>query len=360
MPAVHLLCVLLLLGVLDTAAAHRPSDAYVTLDRSEVPARLRVDLALRDVEREIGLDADGDGTITWGELRGAREPLAGYVSEHIAASAGGEPCVLDDRQLALARHTDGPYAVLGFTVTCTAAALPDALDYGLFFDSDPLHRGLLVVTGPSSAYSAVFSPERRTVALPGQPSAWSTMRDFIAHGVWHIWIGFDHLLFLVVLLLPAVAISGGAGSGALHILKVVTAFTVAHSITLSLAVLGYLALPSGPVEVAIAASIVVAALANLNPRWRRLGWALAFAFGLLHGLGFAGVLTGLGLPAGALTLALVSFNLGVELGQLAVVAAVLPLLYAVRSLPPLARGLVPAGSMAAAAVASFWVLERLA
>ncbi len=358
--AIRLLCALLLLGMLNPAAAHRPSDAYVTLDRSEAPARLRIDVALRDAEREIGLDADGDGAVTWGELRNAREPLTGYISERITASAGGEACTLDHRQLAFARHGDGPYAVLGFTVTCAAGTLPDALDYGLFFTSDPLHRGLLVVNGPAGSYSAVLSPDRPTAALPEQPSVWSTVTDFVAHGVWHIWIGFDHLLFLAVLLLPAVAMAGGLRGGALHILKVVTAFTVAHSITLSLAVLGYISLPSGPVEVAIAASIVVAALANLIPRWRRLGWALAFAFGLLHGLGFAGVLTELGLPGGALAIALVSFNVGVELGQIAVVVAVLPLLYAVQRFPLVSRGLVPAGSMAAAAVASFWVMERIA
>ena len=158
----------------------------------------------------------------------------------------------------------------------------------------------------------------------------------------HIWAGFDHILFLLSLLLPAVLVpsadfrrgvgrrSRASETAFWDVLKVVTAFTVAHSITLSLATLGVVSLPSRLVESAIAASVVLAALNNIRPVVHGGRWIIAFCFGLIHGFGFASVLADLGLPQGSLLLALVAFNLGVELGQLAIVAVFLPLAYALR------------------------------
>ena len=169
--------------------------------------------------------------------------------------------------------------------------------------------------------------------------------DYGKEGVWHIWIGFDHILFLLSLLLPAVLYRQhkfrearweplpGFRPALWEVFKIVTAFTVAHSITLSLATLGVVTLPTRWVESAIAASVVLAALNNIFP-WSLFAgrrWMVAFVFGLIHGFGFASVLADLGLPPGALLLALVGFNLGVEVGQLAIVSAFLPAAYWLRS-----------------------------
>ena len=142
------------------------------------------------------------------------------------------------------------------------------------------------------------------------------------------------------------------------VVSIVTAFTIAHSLTLSLAVLGFITLPSRLIESAIAASVIVAALNNLYPLIEKRLWIVAFVFGLVHGLGFANVLTDLALPKPALAVSLVSFNLGVEAGQLAIVATFLPLAYLSRRswlYPRLALG---AGSLSIAAVASVWLIER--
>jgi len=143
------------------------------------------------------------------------------------------------------------------------------------------------------------------------------------------------------------------------VLKVVTAFTIAHSITLSLAALSVIALPSRLVESTIALSVVLAALNNLKPLVAERRWAVAFAFGLIHGFGFASVLTDLGLPQGALLLALVGFNFGVELGQLAIVCAFLPLAYALRDSWFYRRVVFAGGSAAIALLASVWLTERV-
>ena len=185
-------------------------------------------------------------------------------------------------------------------------------------------------------------------------------------GIWHIWIGFDHILFLVALLLPAVLVrqqrtwspTPSLRAASVDVLKVVTAFTVAHSITLSLAVLGVVSLPARLVESVIAASVVIAALNNLRGTIDRKRWLMAFVFGLVHGFGFASVLADLGLPQGALALALVGFNVGVELGQLAIVAVFLPLAFLLRATSFYRVGVLRLGSLAVALLASWWFVQR--
>jgi hypothetical protein len=144
----------------------------------------------------------------------------------------------------------------------------------------------------------------------------------------------------------------------IEVLKVVTAFTVAHSITLTLAVLGLVSLPSRLVESVIAASVMLAALNNLRGTVARRRWVMAFAFGLVHGFGFASVLADLGLPQGALALALAGFNIGVELGQLAIVAAFLPLAFALRGTAFYRLGVLQLGSAVVALLAAWWLVER--
>ena len=145
---------------------------------------------------------------------------------------------------------------------------------------------------------------------------------------------------------------------AIEVFKVVTAFTLAHSVTLSLAALGVVTLPSRLVESVIAASVVLAALNNLRGTIERRRWVLAFVFGLIHGFGFASVLADLGLPQGALVLALVGFNVGVELGQLAIVAAFLPLAFSLRGTRFYRVGVLTGGSILVALIASWWFIQR--
>jgi hypothetical protein len=199
-----------------------------------------------------------------------------------------------------------------------------------------------------------------------QASSFAQLSSFVIDGIKHIAIGFDHILFLVALLLPAVLVRHGRSwhpavdwrTSLWSVFKIVTAFTVAHSITLSLATLEVVQLPSRLVESLIAASVLATALDNLVPFLPRRRWLVAFVFGLLHGFGFAGVLLDLGLPRATLVLSLFGFNLGVELGQLILVAMVVPLALAARAQRAYARVAVGAGSCAIAFVSLGWFVER--
>jgi HupE/UreJ protein len=348
-------------------AAHKASDGYLTIDHRGAALAVRLDLALRDLDNAIGLDADGDGAITWGELRARHADLAAYAQTRLRISSAGERCTLTVAAHEVDRHTDGAYAVLRLTGQCASEAPVIAVDYRLLFDVDPTHRGLVRYVAPDGgSKSLVLSADTPTASLSSHTSALDQAAAYLAQGAHHIWQGFDHLLFLLSLLLPAVLIwkkgtwapVGSFRSAVIDVAKIVTAFTVAHSITLTLAVIGVVALPSRLVESAIALSVVLAAANNLWPVFRHGRVLAAFGFGLIHGFGFAGALGELGLPDGALALSLASFNVGVELGQLAVVAVFLPLAFAFRATPAYRSVVLKAGSAAIVVVAMLWFVKR--
>lgn len=363
----HLLLALAALLLALNAHAHKPSDSYLTLGVEGNTVSGQWDIALRDLDFAIGLDADGDGAITWGEVRAKQAEIAAYALSRLQLAAEGQSCPLVVKDHLVDEHTDGMYAVLRFSALCPAIRDSLQVHYSLFSDIDPQHKGLLRLQYKGVTSTAIFAPENASQRFSlGRPSRWTQFIDYGGEGVWHIWIGFDHILFLLALLLPAVAVRRPDGWQPVtgfrpafwSVLKIVTAFTIAHSITLSLATLGIFTLPSRWVESTIAASIVVAALNNVFPLFRERRWLMAFLFGLIHGFGFAAVLTDLGLPQQALILALVGFNLGVEAGQLAIVSVFLPLAYALRKTRFYRSGVLLGGSVAIIAVALIWFVER--
>jgi hydrogenase/urease accessory protein HupE len=203
-----------------------------------------------------------------------------------------------------------------------------------------------------------FTPQEPAVTIPPRQSGWSVAGEYTQLGIEHILLGIDHLLFVLALLLIT--------HGGWKLVKTVTAFTVAHSITLALAALGFVHVPQAPVEAVIALSIVFVATEILHAQQGREGitarmpWLVAFTFGLLHGFGFAGALSEIGLPQGQIPLALLFFNIGVELGQLVFVVAALSLIVLIRRMrfdfPGWAARVPP---YAIGSLAMFWVIQRI-
>ena len=352
------------------AHAHKPSDSYLTVKAEQARVQVRWDLALRDLDYVLQLDRDGNGELTWGEVRQRSGDITRYATGRLAFTGNDKPCPLAAAgPLQLDHHSDGTYAVLTLAADCPGLAHGLRLKYSALFDVDPTHRGLVqwIAPGAAGAQALVFASESAEQNLQlDAPSALQTLKQYVEEGVWHIWIGFDHILFLLSLLLPAVLVRAATRwepapslrRSLLEVLKVVTAFTVAHSITLSLAVLGIVSLPSRFVESTIAASVVFAALNNLRGTIERRRWVMAFVFGLIHGFGFASALADLGLPTGALALALVGFNLGVELGQLAIVAVFLPIAFKLRATRFYRVGVLTFGSVLVAVIAAYWFAQR--
>ncbi len=367
--AIHfarLLAIMLPLLAGGAAQAHKPSDSYLTLrivaqtgapgaaaDRT-LAVDGRWDIALRDLDFAIGLDADDDGRLTWDEVRARHGEIAAYALAGLGVAPG---CQLHATSQQVGRHSDGAYTVLLLRGECRPGAA-FGIDYRLFADLDAQHRGMANIAVDGRTRSVILGGgQTRYVLGADGDSVWQQGATYLRHGVWHIWTGYDHMLFLLSLLLPAVLVVNWRPATG-DVLRVVTAFTLAHSITLTLAVLQVLTLPSRWIESAIAATVAVAALNNIWPIVRGKRWLAAFAFGLVHGFGFAGVLGELGLPKEARMLALAAFNIGVELGQLAIVAAFVPLAYAMRRTWLYRQLMVKGGSACIAVLALVWLAER--
>lgn len=349
------------------AWAHKPSDSYLSLSVQNDHVEGQWDIALRDLDSAIGLDGDGNGQITWGEVRSKHDAIRAYALSRLALSANRQVCQPQMLEQLIDHHTDGAYSVLRFRSECAEVIQALHVDYSLLFDIDAQHKGLLRLTRGGQTSTAIFGQETRVQEFSiGDRSLWDGSRQFLHEGIWHIWLGFDHVLFLLALLLPAVLVRMDGHwqaarefpSVCWNVVSIVTAFTVAHSLTLSLAALDVVHLPSRLVESTIAASVVLAGLGNLYPMMISRRWLVAFGFGLIHGFGFAAVLTDLGLPHNSLLLSLVSFNVGVELGQLAIVAAFLPLAYLIRRSWSYPRLVLTGGSLAVIAIALVWFTER--
>ena len=378
MPLRRLFCAVLMLSAwyAAPAIAHKASDSYLVLNVSGKNVTGQWDIALRDIDFAIGLDPNGDGDITWNEVRTRHADIAAWALGRLSIQRGGD-CRIGVAEHLIDSHTDGTYAVLKLTGICPGSTQALALNYRLLFDIDALHRGLLRLDLDGVSHTAVMAPDTGVLTIKaGETSRLAQFGQYLAEGVWHIWIGFDHILFLLSLLLPAVlvlpVVKSNAGLKAprhwigvatfrvalSEVLWVVTAFTVAHSITLTLAALQIVSLPSRWVESAIAASVVLAAANNLFPLVERKRWLVAFTFGLIHGFGFASVLTELGLPKDALVLSLLGFNVGVETGQLAIVAAFLPFAYLLRNTTFYRKGIFVGGSILTLLIALVWLAER--
>ncbi len=363
----RVLIAILLVCAASGALAHKPSDSYLAIRAEGTGISGQWDIALRDLDFAIGLDDNGDGEINWGEVRAHHADIAAYSLARLKVRTRGADCPLRATGFLIDDHSDGAYSVMRFEGRCQAEAEMLEISYSLFADIDPQHKGLLRLEHGAGTRTGIFSPEHPTQSFElARISALTQFIDYAREGVWHIWIGFDHILFLLSLLLPAVLLLEGArwqgvtrfSPAFWEVFRIVTSFTVAHSITLSLAALGVLSLPSRLVESAIASSVVLAALNNLYPVVRGRRWLVAFAFGLIHGFGFASVLKDLGLPQGALLVALVGFNVGVEGGQLAIVSVFLPLAYALRATWFYRRLVFVGGSLAISFVAGIWLVER--
>jgi HupE / UreJ protein len=349
------------------AWAHKPSDSYLSLSVQNNHVEGQWDIALRDLADAIGLDSDGNGELTWGEVRGKHSEISAYALSRLTLTADQQTCPAQIVEHLIDRHTDGAYAVLRFRADCSKAVEQLGVEYHLLFDIDAQHKGLLRLTQGGQTSTAIFSQESpsREFSVAGR-SYRHEIIQFVHEGTWHIWLGFDHVLFLLALLLPAVMVrrdnrwqaAGEFSAVCWNVLSIVTAFTVAHSLTLSLAALDIIRLPSRLVESTIAASVVLAGLGNLYPTMMTRRWIIAFGFGLIHGFGFAAVLTDLGLPQDSLLVSLVSFNVGVEIGQLAIVAAFLPLAYLIRHSWSYPRLVLTGGSLAVIAIALVWFAER--
>jgi hypothetical protein len=353
-----------------TARAHQSSmtysDVVISADQRAVDYTLRI--SVRDLGEALGKGTDY--VPTDGELQAGTDALFDYVLARVILETGVEGCTAERRGVSVLEQRER-FAELRWQLWCPELFTSFAIEYHLFFELDALHTGNLRVRLRNETAVAPIQGEHRRFEWPDlgypPPSGWL---GFVRLGTEHILTGYDHVCFLIGLLLVAV-IARPRGrawqtrpvAGALrYTAGIVTAFTAAHSITLAAAAVGLIELPGRLVESVIAASIVYVAIENLFNPEARYRWALTFGFGLIHGLGFASVLGNL-LPPDEALVPLLSFNLGVELGQLGIVIVLVPVLHLLSSrvlgAGDYRRYAVNAGSGAIAVLGTIWLIERV-
>ena len=396
------------------AQAHKSSDSYLQIDATDKGLAVRWDIALRDLDAALDLDADEDGKLTWAEVKAAWPRVQAYAMARLQI----EGCALRPVRQALERRNDGAYAVLFLSSDCVLTKAP-SIAYTLLREVDPTHRGIAkiqrsgqpmvlslldptrsaVIAAASTAGTATAVPEplpesasnvAGAAALPGsdpmpgavEPASSSaaptaaaepaltgaTGWGFLREGMRHILTGYDHVLFLLCLLLPSVMRRTPEGwrpveklsQAVLPVVGIVSAFTVAHSITLALAATKVVSLSPAFIEPAIAVTIILAALDNVWPIFPVRRVIVTFFFGLIHGFGFAGVLAELNLPTADFAWALLEFNVGLELGQLLIVISVTAVLFLLRQRPRYRSWVIRGGSYAAIVVGVLWLIERTA
>ncbi len=368
-----------LLSMATLASAHKASDAYLQIDATAQGTTVRLDIALRDLEAALDIDTDQDGKLTWAEVKAAWPAIEQYALAGLTIAG----CPLRAEGRGLERRNDGAYAVLMLSSPCALPAAP-AIRYTLLREVDPTHRGIvklqrpgqpvvLMLLDPTQA-AALGTSEREAAGASGAgaadaptattASAWGFLRD----GIHHIVTGYDHVLFLLCLLLPSVMRRTPQGwrpverfsQAVLPVVGIVSAFTVAHSITLALAALKVISLSPAFIEPAIAVTIILAALDNIWPIFPVRRVVVTFFFGLIHGFGFANVLSELNLPTSQFVWALLEFNIGLELGQLMIVSGVTALLFGLRQRRSYPAWVIRGGSFAAIVVGMLWLIERTA
>jgi len=361
---------MLLLLWAQIGVAHTPSETYLAVRLEATNLVMRWDVALRDLHQGMGLDPRDVPLIRAEELQRREEALALDVAAGLEIRANSNLVTLEVTDYTTLPLNGVEYARLIFA----AGGLSNRLEVieinaAAVFRVDTNMHGLLRLEHAGRVDAVAFNRERPLHAfqLSGSQGRLDRWLTFIWEGVWHIWIGFDHILFLIALLLPAVLVREkdrwrGVDSfraALMNVLKIVTAFTDAHSVTLTLAAMDVVNLPSRLVESVIAASVALAAANNLWPVSRGKGWVVAGGFGLIHGFGFASVLGDLGLESGSLAVALVGFNLGVELGQLAIVAVFLPWAFGLRRTSFYQTAIFKYGSVLVILMATVWMAERI-
>lgn len=353
--------------------AHESSTAYLHLTAAttdEATASFiynaKYELSLRDLALLIDIDANRDRQVSWAEIKSQRDLISQLLAAQLKLQANDSSCqTLDFAPLAI--NTRGGFNYLYTDSTSRCNAPIDSLDYQVLAGVDANHRLILTQADSQLPLQVLSVGQTPLGASEGASFGWLSIAiNFLKSGVHHLLIGIDHLLFLFVLLVPAVyrrkqqhlVAVVKPRAALIEVFWIATSFTLAHSITLSLAALGIVSIPARLIESLIALSIAFAALNNLVPLLRVRAIYLAFVFGLIHGFGFANVLVDLPLATSERVLALLSFNIGIELGQLAFIVLVFPLALLLRHTQFYKSVIFYTGSMVSIVIALWWFVER--
>ena len=371
-----------------TLEAHEPDHSYLYMRIYGEAIGGRVEVTGEDINQAFGLNINEE--LDAAELQTYLPRLQAYIKENVHFSAGNTKYIIkfsEPEILSLNETVD--FLRCHFDLV-GVEKMPEKLDieYNVFLDESETQRGVLIIeynwkagiVNNQGLINSVFGGDKRNETLTlSEKGIWKGFVALVKLGIWHIWIGLDHILFIIALILPAVVrrrkeeeYKGVADDSYskewapvdkfrpafFYILKIITFFTIAHSITLALAALEIITLPSQLVETIIALSIALAALHNITPIFKAKEWMIAFIFGLFHGFGFASVLGEKGLSGDFMILSLLGFNVGVEIGQVLIICLAFPILFILRPFKIYPKIILFYGSILLIIISLYWGIER--
>ncbi len=344
-------------------AAHQMNTSYTTVTASPNRIEVRFTFDITDLEKNFTLDADGDGATSREELLQALPAMYEYLAAHFGLALGYTPVDLEQQEGGFTQDEFGNIFInFLFSKNLGEAPREIGLSIDFFEKFGEKHNNLAKIVYGENVQQAVFTADqpRGRFVIGGEMSLGTQLKEFTVLGIEHIFLGYDHIMFLLGLIV--------IGGRLLDVVKIVTSFTIAHSVTLILAALQIISLPSRLIESGIALSIAYVAAENfliLSDRTEaakasalKHRWVLTFCFGLVHGFGFANVLRDLGLPAKGLVGSLLAFNLGVEIGQIAIVGLLFPFVLGMTR-TKVQRQLVYAFSSIIFVFGISWFIERV-
>lgn len=347
----------LLFCLITTAAsAHETTRSYVRLDRSGTEVDLRIRVAFRDIEVAVWIDEDLDGAITWAEVQRRIDPISDYLLAGFTLDTGGA-CQLHHTTTDVSNSGGIAYLDVYFAGNCPDATKPLTARSRLFTEIDPDHRMFVSAMVDGGLTTTLLSAASPTITFTGNSSDyWASLVTYFLAGIEHLIGGLDHLAFLLVLILPAVCNRENRRAAVMGVVTAITGFTVAHALTLTAVLTNLLRPPSGMIEALIALTIVITAADNIRPFIPAPRAAMAAAFGIIHGCGFATALGSLDLNGTSFIVALLGFNLGIEAAQIGLVLLTMPLLYYFCA----GRRTLWLGSAVAGAAGLWWLWLRAA
>lgn len=365
-------------GTMPSAIAHALNQSYLYFQVGESDITTRIELPVKDLNEVLDLGLDSEKRISQEQLMPYMDEIKAYAAEHTNIDCGAQSCELVFTEAGYLSNYQAQFLLLNYDLA-GLESLPDSLDvtFDVMLEEKPQNTNMLLIE--ENWKTGTFGNESNVLLIfdsVGQVRSLDLTSGSLLQGFWgvvklgveHILEGIDHVLFLVALLLPSVLRRQKDDSrwrpvdkfstSFIYILKIATAFTVAHSITLCLATLNLVQMPSQLVESVIALSIGLAAVEIFYPIFKGRAWVIIFLFGLFHGFGFADVLGELGVTSQHTALSLFGFNLGVELGQIAIIAVVFPILYLLRNQRLYNPFLLRTGALALGVMSLYWFVER--
>lgn len=360
-----------------SALAHQLGQSYVYLQIGESTISARAEIPIKELNQVLDLGLPTDKKVRRDDVAPHIERIKAYVDETLTLDCAPQTCNLVFQEHGFLNTTFSQFLTLEYNLE-GFQALPESMDvtYDAVLEQLPQHTTMLLIE--ENWKTGTFKNESKPLMIFKRPGQTQTL-DLTLGGIWqgfsaivylgalHIIEGIDHVLFLVALLLPSALRRqedsiwqpvGKFSTAFAYIIKIATAFTIAHSITLCLATLQIIQVPSRVVESVIAASIGLAAVDIFYPIFRGRSWFIIFLFGLFHGFGFADVLAELGVTSQNALLSLFGFNLGVELGQLAIIAVIFPVLYLLRQQKFYPSYVMRTGAVLLGAMSLYWFIER--